>query len=88
QALDRAGIELNYNSVPFDTRKPFDPSGIRLGTAAVTTRGLIEDHMPQIAAWMDDVVGVAEGGDEQVIDRVRSEISEFVEPFPIPGWPA
>ena len=88
QALDRAGIELNYNSVPFDTRKPFDPSGIRLGTAAVTTRGLTEDHMAQIATWMDDVVAVAEGGDEQVIDRVRGEIREFVEPFPIPGWPA
>jgi glycine hydroxymethyltransferase len=86
QALDRAGIELNYNSVPFDTRKPFDPSGIRLGTAAVTTRGLTEDHMAQIARWIDDVVAVAEGGDEQVIDRVRGEIGDFVAPYPIPGW--
>jgi glycine hydroxymethyltransferase len=87
QALDRAGIELNYNSVPFDTRKPFDPSGIRLGTAAVTTRGLTEEHMPLIAAWMDEVVAEAETGDEQVIERVRGEIREFVAPFPIPGWP-
>ncbi len=88
QALDRAGIELNYNTVPFDPRKPFDPSGIRLGTAAVTTRGLTEEHMAQIAAWMDDVVAVAEGGDDAVIDRVRGEIGEFVTPFPIPGWTA
>jgi glycine hydroxymethyltransferase len=87
QALDRAGIELNYNSVPFDTRKPFDPSGIRLGTAAVTTRGLTEEHMPLIAAWMDEVVAVAEAGDEQVIERVRGEIGDFVAPYPIPGWP-
>ncbi|HEU5108880.1 MAG TPA: serine hydroxymethyltransferase, partial [Micromonosporaceae bacterium] len=56
QALDRAGIELNYNTVPYDTRKPFDPSGIRLGTAALTTRGLTEEHMPQVAAWMDETV--------------------------------
>jgi glycine hydroxymethyltransferase len=87
QALDRAGIELNYNSVPFDTRKPFDPSGIRLGTAAVTTRGLTEEHMPLIAAWTDEVVAVAETGDEQVIERVRNEIHEFLTPYPIPGWP-
>ena len=46
KALDRAGMELNFNSVPFDQRKPFDPSGIRLGTPALTTRGLTEEHMP------------------------------------------
>ncbi len=87
QALDRAAIELNYNSVPFDPRKPFDPSGIRLGTPAVTTRGLTEEHMTQIASWIDQVVAVAESGDETVIDRVRGEVGEFVKPFPIPGWP-
>ncbi|MBA2337602.1 MAG: serine hydroxymethyltransferase [Acidimicrobiia bacterium] len=87
QALDRAAIELNYNSVPFDPRKPFDPSGIRIGTPAVTTRGLTEEHMPQIAAWIDQVVAVAESGDDTVIDRVRAEVGEFVKPFPIPGWP-
>lgn len=86
QALDRAGIELNYNSVPFDTRKPFDPSGIRLGTAAVTTRGLKEGHMTQIAGWIDDVVSVAESGDESVLARVKGEVTDFLVPYPIPGW--
>src|SRR5215510_6638935 len=56
QALDRAGLETNYNTVPYDTRKPFDPSGIRLGTPALTTRGLREEHMPAVAAWMDAAV--------------------------------
>src|SRR6185503_18450900 len=56
KALDRAGIELNYNAVPFDTRKPFDPSGVRLGTPALTTRGLRESHMTQVAAWIDEAV--------------------------------
>ena len=56
KALDRAGIELNYNSVPFDTRKPFDPSGIRLGTPAVTSRGMGLPEMKQIADWMDRVI--------------------------------
>jgi len=86
QALDRAGIELNYNSVPFDPRKPFDPSGIRLGTSSVTTRGLTEQHMPQIAAWMDEVITAEASGDSSIADRVRSEIREFVAAFPIPGW--
>src|ERR1700749_223169 len=54
KAMDRAGLETNYNTVPFDPRKPFDPSGIRIGTPALTTRGLGEEHMPQIAAWMDE----------------------------------
>ena len=52
----RPGIELNYNSVPYDTRKPFDPSGIRLGSPSVTSRGMGEAEMRQIAAWMDRVI--------------------------------
>ena len=56
KALDEAGIELNYNSVPFDPRKPFDPSGMRLGTPAVTVAGMGDAEMKQIAAWMDRVV--------------------------------
>ncbi|MEJ7707064.1 MAG: serine hydroxymethyltransferase [Nocardioidaceae bacterium] len=86
QALDRAGVELNYNSVPFDPRKPFDPSGIRLGTSSITTRGLTEEHMPQLAAWMDEVISAEANGQTGVADRVRAEIKEFVAPFPIPGW--
>ncbi len=85
KAMDRAGIELNYNTVPFDPRKPFDPSGIRLGTSSVTTRGLTEEHMPQIAAWMDAAVAAAD--DETTLARIRGEVAEFVRPFPIPGWP-
>src|SRR5215468_11178894 len=56
QAMDRAGLELNFNAVPYYPRKPFDPSGIRLGTPALTTRGLTEREMPQVAQWMDDAV--------------------------------
>jgi glycine hydroxymethyltransferase len=86
KALDRAGIELNYNTVPYDPRKPFDPSGVRIGTAAVTTRGLAPEHMPQIAAWIDEVVTAAAAGDESPIARVKGEIADFVKPYPIPGW--
>src|SRR5215510_876155 len=88
QALDRAGIELNYNTVPYDTRKPFDPSGMRLGTPSVTTRGLTEDHMPQIAAWMAEAVEAAKREDEDTLARIKGEVVEFVRPYPIPGWPA
>src|SRR5262245_31358306 len=56
KALDEAGLVLNYNTVPFDPRKPFDPSGVRLGTPAVTSRGMKEPEMRQIAAWLDAVV--------------------------------
>ncbi len=88
QALDRAGIELNYNTVPFDTRKPFDPSGIRLGTPAITTRGLDETHMPQIAAWMDEAIGAAAKEDETTIERIAGEVRELLAGFPMPGWAA
>ncbi|WP_447007756.1 serine hydroxymethyltransferase [Saccharothrix isguenensis] len=84
KALDRAGVEANYNTVPFDPRKPFDPSGVRLGTAAVTTRGLTADHMPQIAEWIERAVLAAD--DEQVLDRIAAEVAELMAGYPMPGW--
>jgi glycine hydroxymethyltransferase len=86
QALDRAGIELNYNAVPFDPRKPFDPSGLRLGTGAITTRGLDEARMPRIAAWIDEVVRAAARGDETAVERVAGEVREMLAGYPMPGW--
>ncbi|MDT7725142.1 MAG: glycine hydroxymethyltransferase [Actinomycetota bacterium] len=86
QALDRAGIELNYNAVPFDPRKPFDPSGIRLGTPAITTRGLTPEHQPQIAEWIDRTVTAAATEDETAIDGIAAEIRELLTSFPIPGY--
>ncbi|WP_045877995.1 serine hydroxymethyltransferase [Pseudofrankia sp. DC12] len=86
QALDRAGIELNYNTVPYDTRKPFDPSGLRLGTAAVTTRGMGPEQMVQIAAWMDQAVKAAADGDEAVLAQIAGEVRDLTANYPMPGW--
>ena len=86
KALDRAGIELNYNTVPFDPRKPFDPSGVRLGTPAITTRGLLEEHMPQIAAWMDEAIIAATKDDEAAIERIAGEVRDLLAGFPMPGY--
>jgi glycine hydroxymethyltransferase len=86
KALDRAGIELNFNTVPFDQRKPFDPSGLRLGTPAITTRGLREEHMPAIAAWIDEAVAAALKDDEAVLDRIAAEVRDLLSSFPMPGW--
>ena len=86
RALDRAGIELNYNTVPYDPRKPFDPSGIRLGTPAITTRGLGEEHMPLIAAWLDDAIAAAAKDDEATLNRIAGEVRDLLAGFPMPGW--
>jgi glycine hydroxymethyltransferase len=83
KALDRAAIECNYNTVPFDPRKPFDPSGIRIGTPSVTSRGMKEGEMAKIAAWMDAVISAPE--DETVTQRVAGEIRELCRAFPAPG---
>jgi glycine hydroxymethyltransferase len=88
KALDRAGIELNFNTVPFDPRRPFDPSGIRLGTPAITTRGLTEEHMPRLAAWMDEAITAAAKDDEAPLDRIAAEIRDLLTAFPAPGWSA
>jgi glycine hydroxymethyltransferase len=83
KALDRAGLVGNYNTVPFDPRKPFDPSGFRLGTPAVTSRGMGRDEMLKIADWMDRVVRAPD--DQAVIDQVAGEVREVCAQFPAPG---
>jgi glycine hydroxymethyltransferase len=87
KALDRAGIELNYNTVPFDPRKPFDPSGIRIGTAAVTSRGLGTADMDRVAGWIDVVVAAESAGDESAVEKVAAEVHAFTRGFPVPGMP-
>src|SRR6476660_3184692 len=86
KALDRAGIELNFNTVPYDPRKPWSPSGIRLGTPALTTRGLTEEHMPAVAAWMDEAVAASAKDDEASLDRIAGEVADLLAGFPMPGW--
>ncbi len=83
QALDRAGIVANYNAVPFDPRKPFDPSGLRIGTPAVTSRGMGKAEMGTLAEWIDRVV--ANHGDEALIAKVAGEVKELCAKFPAPG---
>jgi len=83
KALERAGIVCNYNTVPYDTRKPFNPSGIRLGTPAVTSRGMGEEQMRQVAAWMDQVIRHVD--DEAAIARVGEEVRAMCRDFTAPG---
>lgn len=83
QVLARAGIYSNYNTVPFDPRKPFDPSGLRIGTPAITSRGMTEEHMPAIADWIDRAIRVAD--DEQALQAIRAEVAELCLAFPAPG---
>jgi len=83
QWLTAAGIVCNKNKIPFDPRSAAQTSGVRLGTPAVTTRGLTEAHMEQLAGWIDTIL--AGRGDPAVIDRIRSEVGELCEAFPIPA---
>jgi glycine hydroxymethyltransferase len=89
KALDRAGLVANYNTVPYDPRKPFDPSGLRIGTPAVSSRGMGTAEMRQIAAWIDEVVSVVAKGDEDALsataDRIAGEVREVAAKFPAPG---
>lgn len=83
KALDAAGIVLNYNSVPFDTRKPFDPSGIRLGTCAVTSRGFKEEQMEQIGKWINAVVDDPEN--TELLSDIAQQVKTLCDKFPAPG---
>lgn len=85
QALDRAGLVTNYNAVPYDVRKPFDPSGLRLGTPAVTTRGMREVEMRIIGRWLRDGIDAARRRDEAALLRIQAGVQELGRAFPVPG---
>lgn len=82
KALDRAHIECNYNSVPGDTAGPFNPSGLRLGTPAITTRGMKEAQMDLIAGWINTVCDNLDN--EDVINKVGRQVQELCAQFPLP----
>ena len=82
-ALDQAGITVNMNMIPFDERKPMDPSGIRVGTPALTTRGMGEDEMRTVGAWM--LESLKNSDDAATQSRVRGEVKELCASFPVPS---
>ena len=82
-ALDRAGITVNKNMIPYDRRKPLDPSGIRLGTPALTTRGMKEPEMRRVGQWILTILRAPD--DTALAAKVKGEIAEFAKDFPVPG---
>ncbi len=86
QALDAAGIVCNYNTVPFDPRPPFDPSGIRIGTPSITSRGMGKPEMERLAGWMDQVVKNI--GNDEMLAKIAGEVKELCSAFPAPGIPS
>ncbi len=83
KALEQAGISINKNMIPFDTRKPLDPSGIRLGTAAIATRGCRETDMAAVAGFIDEAL--MERLDAARLAAIREKVAAFAGSFPVPG---
>ncbi len=83
KALDKAGITVNKNMIPYDQRKPMDPSGIRIGTAALTTRSMKIDEMKQVGGWILQALKHADN--EEQLSRIRNEIAAFAKSYPVPG---
>ena len=83
-ALDAAGITVNKNTIPFETRSPFVTSGIRLGTPALTTRGLKEDEFRRVAAWIDEAI--ASAGNETRLKELSEKVAKFARQFPLFAW--
>ena len=83
KALETAGISINKNMIPYDTRKPMDPSGVRLGTPALTTRGMKEADVSVVAGFIDQVLQARD--DEAELAQIKNQIKEFALKFPVPG---
>jgi glycine hydroxymethyltransferase len=80
-ALGQAGITVNKNAIPFDTNPPLKPSGIRIGTPALTTRGMREKEMLQVGAWIGEALNNYK--DAPVLSRIRRQVHELADAFPL-----
>jgi glycine hydroxymethyltransferase len=83
-ALGKAGITVNKNAIPYDVNPPLKPSGIRIGTPALTTRGMKEPEMRQIATWITRAL--EQRNDDAALERIRKEVAELANRFPLYAW--
>ncbi len=83
-ALEKAGITVNKNGIPFDTTPPTITSGIRIGTPALTTRGMVEEDMMAVAEAI--TAALENMGDDSVLDEIRLEVEDFAREFPLYAW--
>jgi glycine hydroxymethyltransferase len=83
-ALGKAGITVNKNTIPYDTNPPLKASGIRVGTPAMTTRGMMEPEMRLIAAWIARALD--QRNDDVALEKIRKEVAELANRFPLYAW--
>jgi glycine hydroxymethyltransferase len=81
--LDRCGITVNMNMIPYDARKPMDPSGVRIGTPALTTRGMKQQEMQAVGKWI--LAALRSPKDEPLHAKIRAEVKQMCDQFPVPA---